>query len=91
MSRAKSHAARPRVCFRKWGNSVAARLPKHVVAAAKISEGVEAEIEIRDGNIILMPVRRPRRYTLAELLDGVTPGNVDRFDWGPDRGKEILK
>jgi len=31
-----------------------------------------------------------RRYTLAELLEGMTPEAMrEAFDWGPDPGQEI--
>ena len=33
----------------------------------------------------------PRKYKLAELLDGMTPEAMhDAFDWGPDRGREVV-
>jgi antitoxin MazE len=32
-----------------------------------------------------------RRYILADLLRGMTPEAMhDAFDWGPDRGREVI-
>lgn len=33
-----------------------------------------------------------KSYDLVELLDGMTPEAMhDAFDWGPDRGREVVE
>ncbi len=72
----------------KWGNSLAIRLPRDVAIAAGIREGAPIELEVKNG-VIHLSAARPR-YTLAELLAGMTPENQhESFD---DRahGEEAL-
>jgi antitoxin MazE len=78
--------------FRKWGNSLAVRIPKAMADAIKASDGKRAEIKIENGALVLRPVVKPTRksrYTLEELLSGMTRKNVPQeVDWGPQRGNE---
>jgi antitoxin MazE len=71
----------------KWGNSLALRLPRHVVEGAKLKEGVSVEVEVREGTLVVTPVRK--KFNLAELLAGVTPKNShSETDWGEPQGEE---
>jgi len=74
----------------RWGNSLGLRIPKHVAARAGLREGSRVEIETDGERIVVTPAQR--RYVLAELLRGVTPDEMrEAFDWGPDRGREIVE
>ena len=79
--------------FRKWGNSLAVRIPKALAKAIKVNEGRRAEIKVENGALVLRPIVKPARksrYTLDELLSGMTRDNVpDEVDWGPRRGNEV--
>jgi antitoxin MazE len=64
----------------RWGNSLGVRIPKALADEAGLREGDHVEIDVEKGAVVM---RRGRpRYTLDELLEGVTPENhnVDR-DW----------
>jgi antitoxin component of MazEF toxin-antitoxin module len=38
------------------------------------------------------PPRLKRKCVLADLLKGMTPEAMhDAFDWGPDRGREVVE
>ena len=78
--------------FCKWGNSLAVRIPKALADAIKASAGKRAEIKVENGTLVLRPVVKPKRksrYTLEELLGGMTRKNVpEEVDWGPRRGNE---
>ena len=78
--------------FRKWGNSLAVRIPKALADAVKVSDGKRAELKVENGTLVLRPVVKPARkvrYTLDELLSGMTPDNVPQeVDWGARRGNE---
>ena len=80
------------VSFRKWGNSLAVRIPKPVAEAIKARDGKRVELTIRNGALVLAPVAKPKRkrvYSLDELLAGMTRDNVPaEVDWGPPRGTE---
>ena len=76
----------------KWGNSLAVRIPKALADAVKASDGKRAELRVENGTLVLRPVVKPARkarYTLDELLRGMTPDNVPQeVDWGARRGNE---
>lgn len=62
---------------RKWGNSLALRLPKRFAEEAGIGNETLVELTVRDGTIVVTPEAEPD-YTLEELLARVTPENVHR-------------
>jgi antitoxin MazE len=78
--------------FCKWGNSLAVRIPKAVADAIKASDGKRAELKVENGTLVLRPIVKPAhksRYTLDELLDGLTRDDVPQeVDWDPRRGNE---
>lgn len=72
---------------RKWGNSLALRLPKVLATSLKIEEGTELELEEHEDGILLRPVRT--RYELGELLKGIRKNNLpESHDFGQRQGKE---
>ena len=81
------------VQFRKWGNSLAVRIPKSVAGAIGASDGKRVELTVRNGALVLQPLAKPRRkprYSLDELLAGMTRDNVPQeVDCGPPRGNEV--
>jgi antitoxin MazE len=79
--------------FRKWGNSLAVRIPKSFADAIDASDGKRVELTIKNGALVLQPLAKPRRkprYSLDELLAGMTRENVPQeVTWGPPRGNEV--
>ena len=74
----------------RWGNSLGLRIPKDIAAQVGLREGSRVEIAVEGERIVITPARR--RYALAELLEGMTPEAMrEAFDWGPDRGREIVE
>ena len=80
--------------FCKWGNSLAVRIAKALADAIKVSDGKRAEIKVENGILVLRPIvksTRKSRYTLDDLLSGMTRDNVPQeIDWGRRRGNESL-
>jgi antitoxin MazE len=75
--------------IRKWGNSLALRLPRALANEARITEGSQVELVHSDEGV-LVKVRRKPRYQLSDLLAGVTNKNVHpETDWGRSVGREI--
>ena len=82
--------------LRNWGGAVAVSLPKKLLAMLGIGAGAEVEVKIKDGAIVLAPVRS--RHTLAQLEK--EQRNLERSlgrpladkDWldSPARGRESL-
>ncbi len=74
--------------IRKWGNSIAVRLPKVVAEEVSLRSGSPVTIEARDGRVLVTPVRKPA-YRLASLVRGITKTNRHRpLDMGRPRGDE---
>jgi antitoxin MazE len=75
----------------RWGNSLGLRIPKELAAQAGLRAGTSVKIAAEGDRIVITPPAR-RRYALADLLEGVTPEAMrEAFDWGPDRGREIVE
>lgn len=64
-----------RATFRKWGNSLAVRIPKPFAAELGIEEGTVVELALDLGKLVITPVTR-RQFKLRGLLRGVTRRNV---------------
>ena len=59
----------------KWGNSLAIRLPQHLAKETKLTEGVEVDLVVSDGNLVIKP-RFRKRYALEDLIAAITPENL---------------
>jgi antitoxin MazE len=74
----------------RWGNSLGLRIPKDIARRAGLREGARVDVEAEGDRIIISPARP--RYVLADLLKGMTPEAMRQaFDWGPDKGREIVE
>ena len=73
---------------KKWGNSLALRLPQNLAADLRIGEGATVTLTVEDDALIVRPARK--RYRLAELLAGMDNGKKQaEADWGKPRGDEV--
>ncbi|MBI2993373.1 MAG: AbrB/MazE/SpoVT family DNA-binding domain-containing protein [Gammaproteobacteria bacterium] len=72
---------------RKWGNSLAIRIPKAIADQAGVREDDELYIVVKAETILIKPQRR--EPTLAQLLEDITPENLHgEVDTGPSQGRE---
>jgi antitoxin MazE len=69
---------------------LAIRIPKALADELGIREGTKVDLTVSGGSLQLTPAAPPtRRYTLAELVAGITPENThEELDWGPPVGTE---
>ena len=75
--------------IKKWGNSLALRIPKLLASDANLKINKTVDISIDKGSIIITPINE-KEYSLEKLLKGVNKGNLHReFDTGAPVGKEI--
>jgi len=78
-----------RIQVKKWGNSLALRIPKAFAQEAKIDQGSILNLSVENGKLIITPVSE-LEYTLEELLAGITEHNLPgEVDTGYAVGKEI--
>jgi len=73
---------------RKWGNSLAIRIPSHIAEMLSIEQGSELEMKVENQEIKLVP--KKKKPTLEELLAKVTPENRhDEIHFGTE-GNELI-
>jgi len=74
--------------IKKWGNSLAIRIPKNITKDTRVSEGSNIDIMVENGNIVLSP--RRKEYSLNELLKKITIENIhSEISTGDQTGGEI--
>jgi antitoxin MazE len=61
---------------RKWGHSLAVRIPKSVAQELAFGAGGSLEMRVDGESIVLTPSRTAPSYDLDELLDQVTSVNL---------------
>ena len=73
----------------KWGNSLAIRLPKPLADELDLDVDSEVTLTVSNGKIIITPNRR--RYSLDELLAGITDANChEETSTGEAVGAEVI-
>ncbi len=71
---------------RKWGHSLAVRIPKLYADQMGLTAGTRVTISLDGRRLVIEPVRA---QTLDDLLADVTPDNVHgETDWGRAAGRE---
>ncbi len=74
---------------KKWGNSLAIRVPKSVAVQVGLKAQDDVEIEVQDGNVVLKPHLR-RVYRLDDLVKRITTKNLHgEINTGIPTGREI--
>ena len=73
---------------RRWGNSLALRIPRAYATETRIAEGSEVELTLKSGALVVRAVAR-KRHALADLLKRITPENrPDSVSTGQAVGRE---
>lgn len=76
----------------KWGSSLGVHVPASLAAQVGLKVGTEVSLVAEGGAIKLVPLGSPHRYTLDELLAGITKQNIHSvISTGPDMGREVLE
>lgn len=63
------------VTIKKWGNSASVRIPSSVMKSLNLNVGDQIDIKGEDGRIVIAPIK-PERFTLEDLLLGITSENL---------------
>ena len=73
-----------------WGNSQGLRLSKQVLADARVSVGDDVDVVVRDGLIVVTPVKRTRKkLSLRKLVARIPKDHKpEEADWGTPVGRE---
>lgn len=77
--------------LKKWGNSLALRVPTGLLAELNLSENSAVDLRVEDGKLIIAPMQKKKwKYSLEELLAGVSTENIhSETDWGSAVGEEL--
>ena len=60
--------------IQRWGNSLGIRIKKSIAEEIQLKENSEVDITVSGDQLILTPVSP--RYTLEDLIDGITQENL---------------
>ena len=72
----------------KWGNSLAFRIPRHVVQEMNLQLEQMLIVTVKNGKLVLEPVRSTKKYTLAQLLEEEIEED-EEVSWGKPEGEEV--
>lgn len=72
----------------KWGNSLGLRVPRDLAVRLGLTEGSRVDVEAQGDQLVI--TKSSRRFTLDELLAGMTPERQHRCEDDPPRGAELL-
>ena len=73
----------PTATLRAVGGSVVMAIPKRILDLVHLQAGSRVDIDVRQGQLIVIP-RRKKRYTLTELLaqcDSAAPLTAEEREW----------
>ena len=71
---------------KKWGNSLALRIPKDLAVSLDIQEGQALELELIDSGLLIKTKRKRSNLSLEDMLKGL--GTMEELDWGKAVGDE---
>jgi antitoxin MazE len=73
----------------RWGNNLGLRIPKSLTTRFGLVEGAQVQVEAEDDRIVILLPRQ--RYVLSDLVADLTHDDLAAaFDWGADKGREIV-
>jgi antitoxin MazE len=74
--------------IKKWGNSLAVRLPQNLATDLHMTEGATVSLTVQDETLVISASRK--KYKLADLLKNhTTKMNHVETDWGNALGDEV--
>ena len=63
--------------IKKWGNSLATRIPKAVVESIDLRLNQDVDVEAVNGKIIITPIKKKKAYKLEELLSQCNSESIE--------------
>jgi antitoxin MazE len=74
------------VKVKKWGNSLAVRIPSVFAKAMGLCPDAEVELRLEGGRLLIIP---DRKKCLEDLVEKISSENIHgEVDWGENIGKE---
>lgn len=63
-----------KTAIRRWGNSLALRIPRAYATETRLSEGSDVELTLKSGTLVVRSLAR-KRHSLTDLLKRITRTN----------------
>lgn len=78
-----------KTAIRRWGNSLALRIPQAYTAETALVDGSKVDLIVKRGTLVITPQRK-KKYRLTDLVRGIKPAQLhhEQFMDKPT-GKEI--
>ena len=79
-----------KVKFREVGNSLTITIPKDIVRVLNLKQGMEAEVDMKDNRIMVVPINEISNISIKSLFkDYKGDYKPNEIDWGDKRGNEL--
>lgn len=78
--------------LKRWGNSLAVRIPANVASEAAFIEGQEVDVQVEDGLVLVRPHTAIRRFSRERYLQQLREQKLEpheTIDFGEPQGSEI--
>jgi antitoxin MazE len=76
------------ITVNKCCNSLGLRIPQPLANEVGLTAGTKVSMQVVGDRIVISPLQK--KYTLDELLEGVTPELIGgEYDWGEPVGREV--
>ena len=79
--------------LKKWGNSLACRIPRQIANECGLTDQSPIEVVAIEGKIVISRATSLPVYSLEELVSRITPENKHDYadtDYGDPVGEELL-
>jgi len=78
--------------LKRWGNSLAVRIPASVATEAAFTEGQEVDVQVQDGQLMVRPHTSIPLFSRERLIQQFREGKLKRheeIDFGDPVGTEL--
>ncbi|MFM0596056.1 MULTISPECIES: AbrB/MazE/SpoVT family DNA-binding domain-containing protein [Paraburkholderia] len=78
--------------LKRWGNSLAVRIPASVAGEVAFTEGQEVDVEVQDGNVTIRRHTAIRRFSRERYLQQLRESKLvshETIDFGEPQGSEL--
>ncbi|MFY4704234.1 AbrB/MazE/SpoVT family DNA-binding domain-containing protein [Burkholderia glumae] len=77
--------------LKRWGNSLAVRIPSNVASEVAFSEGQEVDVQVEDGQVLIRPHQGIKRFSRERYLQQLRDARLEPHelvDFGEPQGSE---
>jgi antitoxin MazE len=77
---------------KRWGNSLAVRIPAHLATQAHLEEGREVDVQVEDGVVVVRLHQAIPRFSRERLIQQFREGKLQQhelMDFGDPVGSEL--